>query len=90
MKMLLLLVLTLAVRGAEIPKNTHVLLKMVNSISTRTAQEGAQVYMQTASPISDGRGLSFPWGPTCRAPSWFQNAAERSPGARNWRSGWMC
>jgi hypothetical protein len=48
--------------AAEIPKNTHVLLKMVNSISTRTAQEGAQVYMQTASPIADGGQIIVPVG----------------------------
>ncbi|MGA3188763.1 MAG: hypothetical protein ABSF22_16795, partial [Bryobacteraceae bacterium] len=48
--------------AAEIPKNTHVLLKMVNSISTRTAQEGAQVYMQTASPITDGGQIIVPVG----------------------------
>ena len=40
----------------EIPEGTHVLLRMVNSISTRTAQAGDHVYMRTASPISmDGR-----------------------------------
>jgi hypothetical protein len=49
-------------RAAEIPKDTHVLLKMVNSISTRTAQAGAQVYMQTASPISDGHNVIVPVG----------------------------
>jgi hypothetical protein len=48
--------------AAEIPKDTHVLLRMVNSISTRTAQEGTQVYMQTASPISDGKGIIVPVG----------------------------
>ncbi len=48
--------------GAEIPKNTHVLLQMVNSISTRTAQEGAQVYLRTASPISDGQRIIVPVG----------------------------
>jgi hypothetical protein len=48
--------------AAEIPKDTHVLLRMVNSISTRTAQEGTQVYMQTASPISDGTGIIVPVG----------------------------
>jgi hypothetical protein len=52
----------LAIRGAEIPKNTHVLLKMVNSISTRTAAEGTQVYLQTASPISDGHNIIVPVG----------------------------
>lgn len=48
--------------AAEIPENTHVLLKMVNSISTRTAQEGTQVYMRTASPISDGKRIIVPVG----------------------------
>jgi hypothetical protein len=52
----------LAARGEEIPKNSHVLLKMVNSISTRTAQEGTQVYLQTASPISNGHNVIVPVG----------------------------
>ena len=37
--------------AAEIPQGTHVLLRMVNSVSTRTAREGDRVYMRTASPI---------------------------------------
>jgi hypothetical protein len=53
---------SLVLEAAEIPKNTHVLLKMVNSISTRTAQEGTPVYMQTASPISDGTRIIVPVG----------------------------
>ena len=48
--------------AAEIPKNTHVLLTMVNSISTRTASEGTQVYLRTASPISDGNQVIVPVG----------------------------
>ncbi len=59
---LLAFLIPIAARAAEIPKNTHVLLKMINSISTRTAQEGAQVYMQTASPISDGNQIIVPVG----------------------------
>jgi hypothetical protein len=47
---------------AEIPKNAHVLLKMMNTISTRTGQEGMQVYMQTASPVSDGNQILIPVG----------------------------
>jgi hypothetical protein len=44
--------------AADIPQGTHVLLRMVNSISTRTAEEGTQVYLQTANPIAvDGRIL---------------------------------
>jgi type IV secretion system protein VirB10 len=58
---LVLLVLLLAPAGAfaaDIPQGTHVLLRMTNSLSTRTAREGDQVYFQTASPIAaDGRIL---------------------------------
>jgi len=39
------------VSGAEIPAGTHVLLRLVNSISTRTAHEGDRVYLRTATPI---------------------------------------
>jgi hypothetical protein len=47
--------------AAEIPSGTHVLLKMVNSINTRTARDGDQVYLQTASPIAgDGKILVPP------------------------------
>src|SRR5712692_7902727 len=41
-----------AATAAEIPKGAHVLLRLTNSISTKTAQEGDYVYMRTASPIS--------------------------------------
>jgi hypothetical protein len=41
-----------AASGAEIPQGTHVLLRMVNSINTRTAQEGDYVYLRTATPIT--------------------------------------
>jgi hypothetical protein len=52
------LCLALAGTAAEIPKGTHVLLRMVNSINTRTADEGDQVYLQTANPIAvDGHVL---------------------------------
>jgi len=45
----------LALPAAEIPKGAHALLRMVNSVSTRTAQEGDFVYMRTATPIvADG------------------------------------
>ena len=52
----------LAVMAQEIPKGAHVLLRMVNSISTRTAQEGDYVYMQTASPISVKDRIVVPAG----------------------------
>src|SRR5882672_5961854 len=46
------LCLTAAAGATEIPKGAHVLLRMVNSINTRTAQEGDYVYLRTATPIS--------------------------------------
>jgi hypothetical protein len=48
--------------GAEIPRGTHVLLKMMNSINTRTAAEGDQVYLQTATPIAADGGIVIPAG----------------------------
>src|SRR6187401_3264930 len=51
-----MLLLAAAACATEIPKGAHVLLRMVNSINTRTAQAGDYVYLRTASPISvDGR-----------------------------------
>ena len=50
----ILLALSLAMisAAAEIPQGSHALLRMVNSVTTRTAQEGDYVYMRTATPIS--------------------------------------
>ena len=58
----LLLAGSLLVAGsaAEIPQGTHVLLRMVNSVSTRTAQAGDSIYMQTASPIAAGGRILVP------------------------------
>src|SRR5579871_1831796 len=53
---------SLAVSAADIPAGTHVLLKMVNSVSTRTAKAGDQVYLQTASPIAAGGQILVPVG----------------------------
>lgn len=57
-----LAVFALSLGATEIPKGAHVLLKMVNSINTKTATEGTQVYLQTASPISDGSQMIVPVG----------------------------
>jgi type IV secretion system protein VirB10 len=46
------LAMALPAWSVEIPAGTHVLLRMVNSISTKTAQEGDYVYLRTTSPIS--------------------------------------
>jgi type IV secretion system protein VirB10 len=52
----LILSLPWLVTAAEIPQGTHVALRLVNSITTRTAEEGNYVYMETATPIvSQGR-----------------------------------
>ena len=48
--------------ATDIPTGTHVLLRMVNSINTRTAQEGDRVYLQTASPIAVGGKILVPPG----------------------------
>ncbi len=56
MRWMLSLFLSGGLAAAEIPRGAHALLRMENSVSTRTAREGDYVYMRTASPIvSDGR-----------------------------------
>jgi hypothetical protein len=54
------LLFTAALPAAEIPRGAHALLKMVNSISTRTAREGDYVYMRTATPIVAGGAVIVP------------------------------
>ena len=46
--------------GAEVPQGTHLLLRMVNSVSTRTAQPGDAVFMETASPIAIDGNIVVP------------------------------
>jgi hypothetical protein len=50
-RLTLIFPLAILLHAEEIPRGTHVLLRMVNSISTRTAREGDHVYLRTASPI---------------------------------------
>lgn len=52
----------LGAAGAEIPAGTHVLLRMANAITTRTAQQGDYVYMRTASPITADGHIVVPAG----------------------------
>ncbi len=56
--------LLMPIRGTarEIPKGAHVLLRMMNSINTRTAAEGDQVYLQTATPIAADGQILIPAG----------------------------
>jgi len=51
MRVVAALVLAIPLAAAEIPKGSHALLRMVNSVSTRTAREGDYVYLTTATPI---------------------------------------
>src|SRR5215831_14088830 len=53
---------SLCAGAAEIPKGTHVLLRMMNSISTRTAVEGNRVYLQTATPVAVNGQIVIPPG----------------------------
>lgn len=48
--------------ATEIPKGAHLALHMINSISTRTAQEGDYVYLRTASPIVADNRIVVPVG----------------------------
>jgi len=48
--------------AADIPPGSHVLLRMMNSITTRTADEGTQVYLRTATPISVNGQIVAPEG----------------------------
>src|ERR1035437_2232457 len=51
---ILALLLGTATFAADIPKGAHALLRLVNSVSTRTAREGDYVYLRTATPIVAG------------------------------------
>ena len=59
---IVVLTLPLFCGAAEIPAGTHVLLKLVNSVTTRTAKVGDYIYMQTASPITAGGQIVVPEG----------------------------
>ncbi|MEO8049582.1 MAG: hypothetical protein ABI833_04130 [Acidobacteriota bacterium] len=48
--------------AAEIPPGTHLLLRMLNSISSRTAAAGTQVYLQTVTPVAVDSAIVIPPG----------------------------
>jgi hypothetical protein len=52
--------LVLSAAAAEIPKGSHALLRLVNSVSTRTAREGDFVYFRTASPVVSEGSIVVP------------------------------
>ena len=49
-----------AAPAIEVPRGTHVLLRFVNSVSSRTARPGDYVYLRTASPIVLGDRITVP------------------------------
>ncbi|MBS1856201.1 MAG: hypothetical protein JST11_12610 [Acidobacteria bacterium] len=61
-----------SLRAAEIPRGSHVLLRLVNSITTRTAHEGDFVYFRTATPITSAGAILVP------ADSYVQGVVTRS------------
>ncbi|MCU1337135.1 MAG: hypothetical protein JWO19_2716 [Bryobacterales bacterium] len=56
------LVFAVATLAAEIPQGAHVLLRMENSITTRTAKDGDFVYLRTGTPISVAGSIVLPVG----------------------------
>ena len=46
--------------AVEIPQGAHVLLRVVNSITTKTAQPGDHVYLRTASPLAADDRIAVP------------------------------
>lgn len=49
----------------EIPEGTHILMRLENTVTTRTAQPGDKVYLRTVSPIIVGDRVAVP--PNCFA-----------------------
>ncbi len=58
----LLPILTAASLFADIPPGSHVLLRMQNTINSRTSQPGDYVYLQTATPVAAGGAVVVPIG----------------------------
>jgi hypothetical protein len=53
---------TLVCAASDIPQGTHVLLRLENNITTRTAREGDYVYLRTAAPIAANGQIVVPEG----------------------------
>lgn len=62
MRLLLCLGIATSVFAADIPAGSHVLLRLQNSVNSRTAQPGDYVYFQTATPIAADGGILVPVG----------------------------
>jgi hypothetical protein len=60
--LMLLCLIAVAVNAAEIPAGTHLLLRMENTLNSRTADEGDYVYMRTANPVTVSGAVVIPAG----------------------------
>ncbi len=58
----LFLISAVSALAAEIPQGAHVMLRMENSISTRTAKDGDYVYLRTGSPVGVAGAIVLPVG----------------------------
>ncbi len=50
------------ISAIDIPQGSHVLLRLENNVTTRTAREGDYVYLRTATPIAAGGQIVVPEG----------------------------
>ncbi len=62
MKLPVLLLASASLFAADIPAGSHLLLRLQNSINSRTAQPGDYVYLQTATPIATEGSVIVPVG----------------------------
>ena len=62
MRCLLLILTAASLFAADIPSGSHVLLRMQNSINSRTSKPGDFVYLQTATPVAAGGSILIPIG----------------------------
>lgn len=62
MRLSALLLVAVSGFAAEIPQGAHVMLRMENSITTRTAKDGDYVYLRTGSPVSAAGNIILPVG----------------------------
>jgi len=62
MRWILMLLMAGGASAAEIPAGTHVLLRLQNTVNSRTAKVGDYVYLATATPIVFEGGIAAPAG----------------------------
>jgi len=69
---LMISALPICVSAAEIPQGARVMLRLENSVNTRTAKEGDTVYLRTSTPIAGKSRILVPIG------SYVQGVITRS------------